>query len=374
MRTSFLGKTFSSPLVIASGQLTENITQIEEFIKAGAGAVVPRTTRLEMIRKKHPSPNLYQRNDSFINSQWTGNDIEYWKKHFDYLKENSEKIIMSVSGRNIKDCVKVCKELDFLGFPAFEINISCAASSGVHGQITKNINFVTDIVKNIKDSGVNTPISLKLGHSDGILEIANAAKEAGTDAITAINTFGPVFDFAISSNGKPKRILGIEGAKGGLSGSALFNIALTDVAEISRQVKVPVIASGGVMSPEDAVKMIMSGASLVQLYTKLHFAGNKAPNEFSKFNQEMLKFLTAHNIKSLETLRGEALFLLDLPTNLINLIPNVDKKKCKKCKLCMQMCLNKAVYLKNNDITINSDDCKGCGHCVSVCPENALTI
>lgn len=374
LNTSFLGSKFSSPLVVASGELTETPEQIDKFIQAGAGAVVPRTTRLNMVRKKHPSPNLYQKHGSLLNAQWTGEDIEFWRPHFDYLQDNAHKIIMSVSGRDLNGCIKVCKELDSLNFPAIEINISCAASSGIHGQITRNIDYVSSAVKSIKDAGIRTPISIKLGHSDAIIEIANAAKEAGADAITAINTFGPVFDFTINDQGQPQRVLGIEGAKGGLSGNSIFNLALTDVAEISRQVQIPVIASGGVMSAEDAVKMIMSGASLVQLYTKLHFSGNNAPNELSKFNRSLLNYLKSHKITSLDTIRGDALCLLDLPTNLVNIIPTINKEKCKGCKLCTQICLNKAAYIENKRVKIDEEKCQGCGHCVSVCPNDTLTM
>jgi dihydroorotate dehydrogenase (fumarate) len=373
LRTSFLGTQFNSPLVVASGDLTETPEQIDEFIKAGAGAVIPRTTRLKMIRDKHPTPNLYQRGGSLINAQWTGADIDYWRPYLEGMSENKDKIIMSVSGRNIEDCVKVCKELDIYRFPAIEINISCAASSGVHGQITKNIDFVKTITKRIKDACVKTPISLKLGHSDAILEIANAAKESGADAITAINTVGPVFDFTIGKNGQPQRVVGIEGSKGGLSGKAIFNTALTDVAEISKQVKVPVMASGGVMSAEDAVKMIMSGASLVQLYTKLHNSGIHAQKTLADFNTELLRYLQSKNIQDISSIKGKALYLLDLPTDLIAKIPQIDYVKCTGCKLCRQVCLNGAIDTSSKEPQIIENNCKSCGHCVSVCPTNALS-
>ena len=374
LRSTFLGTEYSSPIVVASGDLTETPEEVYEYINAGAGAVVPRTTRLHMIRDRHPVPNLYQSGDNLISCQWTGADIDYWKPHLEKMSEG-DKVIMSVSGRNMEDCVKVCKELDQYRFPALEVNISCAASGGVHGMITRNMDFVTELTSRIKDAGVKTPISLKLGHSDGIVDIANAAKEAGADAITAINTMGPVFDFIIDENGRPQRIAGIAGSKAGLAGRAIFNTALTDVADISRQVGIPVMASGGVMEPEDAIKMIMSGASLVQLYTKLHNSGIYAPQTLTKFNEGLLEYMNERNIPDIASAQGSALYLLDLPTNLIAQIPAVDKSKCNGCKLCRQVCLNHAAYIPNQTkkAEIDHESCTGCGHCVSVCPEEALS-
>jgi len=113
-----------------------------------------------------------------------------------------------------------------------------------------------------------------LGHSDYIVNLAKVAEKAGADTIVAINTFGPVLDFDISG-GKPKLTLGINSGKGGLSDKIIFHTALTDVANLYQELNIPIIACGGVTMPEDAIKMIMAGASAVQIYSAAHIAGNK---------------------------------------------------------------------------------------------------
>ena len=97
-------------------------------------------------------------------------------------------------------------------------------------------------------------------------------------------------------------------------------------------------------------------------------------SELSKFNQELLSFLQTHNIASVNSINGDSLCLLELPTNLVALIPTLNFEKCRQCKLCTQICLNKAVYIANKEIEIDKEKCQGCGHCVSMCPENALTL
>jgi len=378
LRTDFLGSQFDNPLVVASGTLTETFEQAQRFIEVGAGSVIPRSTRLHVVREVHPSPHLFQSRENMINAEWTGADITYWRPYLEELGKQNPKVIMSISGRNIADCVTVCRELDQYNFPILEINVSCAASSGVHGQITRDQEFVKQLCDSIKNAGVKTPISMKLGHSDGIIEVAGSAKEAGADAITAINTLGPVLDFYIDENGKPQRVVGISGAKGGLSGSAIFNTALTDVAEISRQIEIPVMASGGIMKPEDAVKMVMAGAGLVQLYTVLHRHGISAPRALTSFREKLLDYMDAHNIQALSNVRGSALSLMEEETELTPQIPTVNAMKCIGCIACTQVCLPGAIKLPVVDgrkiVRISDEQCVGCGHCVSVCPKDALSL
>ena len=377
LATDLLGHTYESPLVVASGTLVEHPNQIEPFLSAGAGAVIHRSTRKVMERKVHPSPHLYQSSKGFnadiINGEWTGADIDYWRPYLENMGEIG-KIIMSVSGRDISGCVDVCSELDRYRFPLIEVNISCGVSNGTHGYITRSQEHVREVVGRVKDSGISTPISLKLGHSDGMLDIAAAAKEAGADAITAINTYGPVLDFYIDNQGKPRRAIGVEGAKGGLSGHSIFNIALTDVAEISRQIEIPVLASGGVMTPEQVLKMVMAGASLVQLYTVLHIKGPSAPQQLKKIQEGVINYMAVRNMGDISSIKGSALELIDQGTELIPQIPIVDTSNCTGCDACVRVCLPEAFdsITSNNSrghaVEVDPNKCVGCGHCVSQCP------
>jgi len=351
-------------------------------LKAGAGAVVPRSTRKEMVRKFHPSPHLYQTgrrgNEMMLNAEWTGADITYWKPYLQEIAQ-SKRVIMSVSGRDIEGCIEVCKALDTHHFPMIEVNISCAHSNSVHGFITRNGDHIRQLVNGIKSAGVETPIGIKLGHSDYIVELSQIAKEAGADAIVAINSYGPLLDFNVGHGGIALPVLGIEGAKGGMSGAPLFNIALTDVAEIRSQVGIPVIGCGGVRTPEHVLKMIMAGASAVQVYTAAHVRGVNAPSIFTYLNEQMISYLNEIGVENIADLKDRALPLLKQETNLEPLVPEVNEKLCTGCELCLPICLPHAIDLKsyNNKvghiIEIN-DHCIGCGHCVTVCPTDALKL
>jgi len=368
-----LGATFSNPIWLGSGTISEKKERVDKFLKSKAGAIVPRTTRFKYApgRKSHPSYHLdININEKWIrNCEWTGNLIDYWQPYLKKLSK-TKKIIMSVSGRDISDCLNVCKIIDKYNFPFIEINISCAHSNEAHGFITRNSEHISTLVKTLKKN-VKTPIVLKLGHSDYIVDLAKVAEKSGIDAIVAINTYGPVIDFDIN-NGKPELILGINDGKGGLSGKTIFHIALTDVVNLSQNLNIPIIACGGVTKPEDAIKMIMAGASAVQIYSAVHIAGNKGDVFLNKFIKDFNDWLNKYGYANIDDLRSILLPKLSRAHQINRVIPVYNKNLCIKCKACIDICLENAISLSNNKISINKNKCIGCGACASVCPTKAL--
>ncbi len=363
-------KNFSNPIWVASGTITEKKEKVDYFLKSSAGIIIPRTTRLKhyLGRTSHPSYHLdiNYKEKSIRNCEWTGEMISYWEPFLSELAE-TEKVVMSVSGREIKDCLKVCKIIDRYNFPLIEINISCAHSNSVNGFINRNARHIELLVKTLKKD-IKTPISLKLGHSDFIVELARIAEKAGVDAITAINTVGPVLDFNLEK-GKPELKLGINSGLGGLSGKPIFNLALTDVALLSQNLKIPVLASGGVNNIEEVIKMIMAGASVVQIYSAVHLAGKNKISFLNNFVRELSDWMDLHNYPNIGSFRGLLLKKMNRGHQMKKKIPVYDKKLCHNCDSCIRICLENAI--KKNKI-IDKKKCTGCGACVSVCPTGAL--
>ena len=368
-----LGATFSSPIWLGSGTITENKERVDKFLKTKVGAIIPRTTRLEFAhnRKSHPSYHLdiNEKEKWMRNCEWTGNIIKYWQKDLEELSETN-RIIMSVSGRDIEGCLKVCKIIDEYNFPFMEINVSCAHSNEAHGFITRNSEHISKLVKTLKKN-IKTPIALKLGHSDFIVNLAKVAEKSGVDAIVAINTYGPVIDFDIN-NGKPELTLGINSGKGGLSGKTIFHIALTDIVNLKQNLSIPIIACGGVTTPEDAIKMIMAGAIAVQVYSAVHMAGNKGDAFINKFINDFEYWLNKYKYKNIGSLNGILLPKLSRSHQMDRIIPKYNESLCTKCKSCINICLENAISLLENKIIINKNKCIGCGACSSVCPTKSL--
>ena len=386
LEIELFNQKIQSPFILGSGTLVERYEQIQPYLDAGIGMVIPRTTRKTMHRRTHPVPHLYQAGTRkyplMINSEWTGADIEYWRP---YLAELAGKgsVVMSISGRDIDDCVEVCQQLDqYPGWSFYEINVSCAHSNSVHGMITRDKNHIQTLMTRLKQAGIKTPIALKFGHSDQIVDLCCIAEQAGADAVVLLNTYGPVFDFAISEDGKPEPVVGIKGGKGGLSGAPLFHIALTDIAMVHRAIKIPIIGCGGVCNAIDAVKMLMAGARAVQVYSAAHVLGVNAPQFFTKLNNKLIQFMRKHSILNLNTIIGAAQSILDKETILEVDVPEVDTSTCIGCDLCVPVCLPEAISIKAESgskkaghvVAIDAEKCVGCGHCLHVCPTSPNTL
>ncbi len=157
---------------------------------------------------------------------------------------------------------------------------------------------IAKITGAVKKAAGKIPISIKLSpHVYNIAELAKVAEEAGADCITAINTAsGMMID--IESR---KPILGNK--TGGVSGPALKAIAVRCVYEIYQKVNIPIIGTGVVSSGEDAIEMIMAGATAVGVGTACYYHG---PTVFRKITNEMAAWMKKNKVKNLSQIRGAA--------------------------------------------------------------------
>ena len=169
-------------------------------------------------------------------------------------------VIANVSGFSLEEYAEVSAKLAAqpqVGW--LEVNISCP---NVHGG---GMSFGTDpaaaaevtrAVRNVTDK----PLILKLSPNvTDIVSIAKACEGAGADALSLINTV-----LALRIDLKTRRPV-LANITGGLSGPAIFPLALRMVWQVSQAVKVPVIGLGGVSSAEDAAEMMLAGATAVQI-------------------------------------------------------------------------------------------------------------
>ena len=177
------------------------------------------------------------------------------------LKEVFHKpVIANVSGFSIEEYVEVCRRLDAepqVGW--LEVNISCPNVHGggmSFGTDPKAAAEVTSAVKAV----TKKPVIVKLSPNvTDIVSIARACEDAGADALSLINTV-----MALRIDLKTRRPI-LSNITGGLSGPAVFPLALRMVWQVSRAVSIPVIGLGGVSSAEDAAEMLLAGAAAVQV-------------------------------------------------------------------------------------------------------------
>lgn len=359
------GVRLASPLMLGSGGLGESADSLRPFQKTSCAAVVTRTVRtvVRPERRVFPSPHLAldRRRRWLLNCEW-GNlrPLSYW--HDEALPELTARgpVVVSVSGRDTEDCAHTIRTLAGSRAAMFELNFSCSHAGVLDGRLTDDAGHVAATVRAAKRE-TGAPVIAKLGWSPMLVPVARAAAGAGADAIAVTNSIGPGLDIDLATMA-PR--LGMSGGYGGLSGPALFPIALRCVQEVTEAVRVPVIGVGGIGAAEDVLKMIAVGATAVQLYTSVLLRG---PELFDRIATDVAGYLSANGLRSPAELRGRARTGLTGPARLAKQVPVVDTSRCQPCGKCVAVCTPGAIDL-GAVASIDADICTGCGICVDVCP------
>lgn len=169
-------------------------------------------------------------------------------------------IIANISGFSIEEYVECCRLItreEQVGI--IELNVSCPNVHGGGMSFGTSPESVAEVVRAVKRV-VTVPLYVKLTPNvTDIVSIARAAEKAGADGLVLINTLlGMRFD---RKTGKPL----LANVTGGLSGPAIFPVALRMVWQVTRECRIPVIGCGGVSSADDVEEMMMAGASAVEI-------------------------------------------------------------------------------------------------------------
>ena len=320
-------------------------------------------------RKNTPAPRyvVFDNGHSMLNCEW-GNSVPwtYWKNQgVSIVKNLSGAIIISLSGREIESCCNLIQEFDKLGVDAFEINVSCSHSGAIHGNLNIDFSHTEELLSKIRPL-TKTPIWLKLSYSSYLTDMARLAESLGADAIVCTNSIGPGM-FIDTKTATPK--LGIMGGAGGVTGRAIFPIALNCVYKLAQTVSIPIVGSGGIASADDVVQMLMAGASAVQLYTEPALNG---PQVFAKIAKGLEDYLDKND----ETI-GDLVGLAQGKREQHNFVQNhstIRKDNCIGCGRCVTICDFDAITTSkgNPRPVIDSEKCVGCSACASVCPVSAI--
>ena len=169
-------------------------------------------------------------------------------------------VMANVSGFSVEEYAQVCARFDAepqVGW--LEVNISCPNVHGGGMSFGTDPRAAAEVTRAVK-AVTTKPVIVKLSPNvTDITAIARACEEAGADGLSLINTL-----MAMRIDWKTRRPI-LSNGTGGLSGPAVFPLALRMVWQVSRAVKIPVIGLGGVSSAEDAAEMLLAGAAAVQV-------------------------------------------------------------------------------------------------------------
>ena len=260
LRVQVAGVEFKNPVIPASGCFGygREYEQFYPLSKLG-GISVKGTTRYE--RLGNPGPRAAETPSGMLNSVGlqNGGIEKFLSYELPNLKTKGTTIIANIAGSTVEESGEIAAMLNGSGVDMIELNISCpnvkqggaafGTDCNVAGQVTKAVRDATDI-----------PLMVKLSPNvTSITDIAKSVEANGADAVSLINT---LLGMRIDINTR-RPIL--KNNVGGLSGPAVFPVAVRMVWQVANAVGIPVIGMGGIASAEDAIEMMMAGASAVQV-------------------------------------------------------------------------------------------------------------
>ncbi len=301
LEQTLLGIKFPNPTVLASGIWGITAGSWRAIAKGGAGAVTTKSLWLNE-HKGHPNPTIISTEHWTLNAVGVPDaGVEKAKEEIgDYMKDHPVPLIANVIADSVQNFEKTAEAIAALKPDALEVNISCPNVEDELGKpfacSQSDAAAVTKVVKKV--SG-DIPIFVKL--SPNVTDIGSIAKtvvEAGADGLTVINTVGPGMAIDLKSR---KPIL--SNKVGGVSGRAIKPITVRCVADCYKTTggKVPIIGTGGVYTGEDAIELMMAGASLIGIGTALWERGEDV---FGKVSEEMRVWCEENGIKDVSEIIG----------------------------------------------------------------------
>ena len=262
MRVKIAGVEWNNPVTVASGTFGSG-EEYSEFVDLNRLRAVTTKGVANVPWPGNPTPRVAEIHSGMMNAiglQNPGIDV-FCKRDIPFLRQYDTKIIVNVCGRSTEDYCEVVERLANEDVDMLEINISCpnVKEGGIaFGQNPKAAEEITKAVKKY----AKQPVIMKLSPNvTSIAEMAKAVEAGGADAISLINT---LTGMKIDIN---RKTFALANKTGGVSGPAVHPIAVRMVYEAANAVNVPIIGMGGIESEEDAIEMLLVGASAVSVGT-----------------------------------------------------------------------------------------------------------
>ena len=256
------GVRLVNPVIPASGTFGFGVEMAGEFDLNVLGGISLKGTTLE-ARFGNECPRIAETPDGMLNSvglQNPGIDALVSEKIPQLRKVYGGAVIANISGFSLEEYVKSCAAADKCeGVDILEVNVSCPNVHGggmAFGTSAAAAAEVTAAVKAV----CRKPVFIKLSPNvTDIVSIAKACQDAGADGLTLVNT---LLGMRIDIN---RRVPVLANRYGGLSGRAIFPVALRMVNQVARACGIPIMGCGGVSCAADVIEMMMAGATAVQV-------------------------------------------------------------------------------------------------------------
>jgi len=253
------GITLDNHLLLAAGILGTTGSSLSRMLLMGAGGVVTKSIG-PPPKEGHAGPCLVVLEDGLLNAMGLPNPSKEFVDEIGSLA--GKPVIASIFGGTPEEFGEVAGW--FAGKVAgFELNLSCPHAEGYGAAIGSDPKLVEACTRAVSKTGIPTWVKLTPNVTD-ITAIGRAAEKGGAGALVTVNTLKAMR----ISTGLRRPVLG--NRYGGLSGSAVFPVAVRCVYELYEAVKIPIIGCGGVSTADNVVEMMMAGAQAVEIGSAVH--------------------------------------------------------------------------------------------------------
>ena len=262
LSVNIAGVEWKNPVTVASGTFGSG-AEYSEFVDLNKLGAVTTKGVANVPWAGNPTPRVAEVYGGMLNAVGLQNPgIElFCKRDIPFLKQYDTEIIVNVCGHTTEEYVEVVERLADEPIDMMEINISCpnVKEGGIaFGQDPKAVEAITKEVK----KRAKQPVIMKLSPNVAdITVMAKAAEAGGADALSMINT---ITGMKIDIN---RRKFVLANKTGGMSGPAIHPVAVRMVYQSAQAVNIPIIGMGGIMNADDAIEMILAGATAVSIGT-----------------------------------------------------------------------------------------------------------
>jgi len=379
------GVEFENPFILAASPCTDEVSIVARGLEMGWAGAVLKTTSVEgtdvdlaypmMSSLDYAEQRLCGMGNIDLISAYHIDEIE---RRIRRLKKQfpSKVIIGSMMGTKQEDWQTLAKRLSAAGADLIECSFSCPQGSmgeNAGRMLAQSIPATEKVARWVKEAAGHTPVSIKITPQvTDIVEVAEALKRSGVDAISASNSVPALMGIDIETFVPKPAVEGFS-TYSGLTGPAIKPITLRAMAEIARNVDLPILGTGGASDWRDAVEFMSVGAELVQFCTAPMHYGFRIIDDLKS---GLSLYLRRKKFKSPSELVGKALPQIasheQLPRQTVH--SRVVEEKCINCGLCYVACRDgghEAIVWNDDRLPrVDEEKCVGCGLCLTVAPVN----
>ncbi len=384
LKTLFCGLTFDSPFILAASPCTDELTMVERAFDFGWAGAVLKTTSVESTAVSLAYPMMSAVDFEGRRVAGLGNidliskyQVNEVASRVSHLKKRypDRIVIASIMGTKKEDWQELTRRLLGSGADMIECSFSCPQGSMGEdpGKMLAQSVAATEAAASwVKEAAGKGLVSIKITPQvTDIVAVACALKRAGVDCITASNSVPALMGVDIETFVPVPGVAG-KSTYSGLTGPAIKPITLRTIAEIARNVDLPISGTGGATTWRDAVEMMSVGAGIVQFCTAVMHYGFRIIDDLKS---GLHYYLERKGMNSPAEIVGKALPNIvshdDLPR--LKLRSNIDPKLCIGCGLCVIACRDGghesiAMSSRRRLPQIDTEKCVGCALCSVVCP------